>query len=176
MELFYTYLFTSLILFIYVSLWFLISLFVQRNDVADIAWGFGFIVAAGSSYLYQNHQGLLPKLMILLVAIWGMRLSLHILLRNSKKQEDARYVELKKSWEKRPLLHAYFKVFILQGFILLLLAFPIIVINTYEAKASSILFAILGSLIWLVGFGFEVIADRQIALFQKNQENRNYLF
>lgn len=172
MELLYTYLFASLVIFVYMSIAFLISLVLKKADIADVAWGFGFIVLAISSYFYQNHQGVLPKLTLLLLVIWGVRLSLHILIRNCKKEEDARYVELKKGWEKSPRLNVYLKVFMLQGAILLLLAFPIVVINTYQASTISILFAILGTLVWLVGFAFEVVSDRQLALFQKNKENK----
>jgi steroid 5-alpha reductase family enzyme len=39
----------SLLLFSYVTLWFIVSLIKKRNDVADIAWGLGFIVIC----LYQ---------------------------------------------------------------------------------------------------------------------------
>lgn len=172
MQLLYTYLFLFFVIFVYMSIGFLISLIVKRVDIVDVAWGLGFIVVAISSYLYQNHQGILPKLILLLIVLWGLRLSLHILIRTCKKEEDARYVELKKGWEKSPHLNVYLKVFMLQGAILLLLAFPIVVINTYQASTVSILFAILGTLVWLIGFTFEVIADRQIALFQKNKENQ----
>ena len=34
-------------IFFYMTAWFVIAFIKKRNDVADIAWGLGFIVAAG---------------------------------------------------------------------------------------------------------------------------------
>lgn len=36
----------AIILFVYMSLWFVVSLIKKRNDVADVAWGLGFILIA----------------------------------------------------------------------------------------------------------------------------------
>jgi steroid 5-alpha reductase family enzyme len=33
----------GLFIFCYVSVWFVISLLIKRNDIADIAWGLGFV-------------------------------------------------------------------------------------------------------------------------------------
>ena len=36
----------ALILLGYMTLWFLVSLVKKRNDVADVAWGLGFVLLA----------------------------------------------------------------------------------------------------------------------------------
>lgn len=40
----------ALILFSYMSLWFIVSLLKKRNDVADVAWGLGFVLLAWSNF------------------------------------------------------------------------------------------------------------------------------
>jgi len=37
---------TPLCVFVYITVWFIVSVLKKRNDVADIAWGFGFVVLA----------------------------------------------------------------------------------------------------------------------------------
>ena len=37
----------ALVLFVYMSSWFLVSLLRKRNDVADVAWGLGFVQGGG---------------------------------------------------------------------------------------------------------------------------------
>jgi steroid 5-alpha reductase family enzyme len=78
------------------SLWFVVSLIKKRNDVADVAWGLGFILLAwGSSFLSSDYstKGLLVNI---LVSIWGLRLAWHIHSRNKGKTEDYRYL----AWRK----------------------------------------------------------------------------
>ena len=45
------YLTLVLILLGYIALWFVVSLIQKRNDVADVAWGLGFVLLAWSSFL-----------------------------------------------------------------------------------------------------------------------------
>lgn len=46
------FLILGLLLFVYMNFWFVLSVFIKKNDVADIAWGLGFVVMAwGSFYL-----------------------------------------------------------------------------------------------------------------------------
>jgi len=42
------------IILVYVSVWFLVALYKKRNDVADIAWGIGYIIIC----IYDSNQSL----------------------------------------------------------------------------------------------------------------------
>ena len=42
----------GLLIWTYATLWFVISLLAKRNDVADIAWGLGYVVVC--IYLFQK--------------------------------------------------------------------------------------------------------------------------
>ena len=77
---------------LYASLWFLAALKLRRNDVADIAWGAGFIVLAlAGQFAAAAAISIRGLLVLALVTIWGARLSLHIGLRNRGRSEDPRY-------------------------------------------------------------------------------------
>jgi len=158
----------------YMKAWFLFSLLVKRNDVADIAWGLGFLLVTLAAYLPQGiflDRGLLVAL---LVTIWASRLSLHIYLRNRGRAEDYRYQAWRKEWGRAFYIRSYFQVFVLQGFLLLIVSSPAVVASVYRGTNWGIL-DLLGLFVWTVGFLFESVGDWQLARFIKNLENKERL-
>lgn len=155
--------------FVYMTLWFLISKLIKRNDVADIAWGLGFVVLAW--VLYVNHPSIQLSLAVLLVTIWGIRLSVHILLRNTKKPEDYRYQQWRKEWGKWFALRSFFQVFMLQGLLLVFISAPLVVMGSYGQDELHIINWI-GVVVWSCGFFFEALGDYELGQFIKNPKNR----
>lgn len=159
-----------LTVFVFANSCFVISLLKKRNDIADVAWGIGFVLVAWVSLLVSdnfNHRSLLVSI---LVTIWGLRLALHIGLRNRGKGEDFRYKAWRESWGKSFLIRSYLQVYILQGLLLFVISLPIIFVNTRNAAFSY--FDILGLIVWLVGFLFETVGDWQLRQFTKNPANK----
>ena len=164
------FLFSILVIFCYMTLWFIISVLKKRSDVADIAWGLGFVVLAWSLYSLNTDNTML-LLASLLISIWGLRLSSHIFLRNRKKDEDYRYQEMRQKWGKWAAPRTYLQVFMLQGGLLLLISAPLIGFAMYPNNAlTPIIYVGLG--IWLIGFMFEVIGDSQLRAFIKDPQNK----
>ena len=164
------FLLAILVIFVSANVGFAVSLIKKRNDVADIFWGIGFVAVAWISFIFAQSFNLRGLSVNLLVTIWGLRLALHIGLRNRGKGEDFRYKAWRESWGKTFYLRSYFQVFILQGLFLFLISLPIILVNTRIAQFS--LFDILGLIIWLVGFFFEAVGDYQLLQFSKNPLNK----
>ncbi len=160
----------ALALFIYMSLWFILAQIIKRNDIADIAWGLGFIFVAWLSY-NGNSAALIANL---LVTIWGIRLAWHIYQRNSKRPEDSRYLEWRNSW-KFLTLRSFLQIFMLQGLFLFIIAQPLLAINLSEGSNLNWIFVIIGFLVWVFGFLFEAIADKQLADFIKDPKNKGTL-
>ena len=44
----------ALVLLGYMTFWFVISIIQKRNDVADIAWGLGFVFMAWLAYCFSD--------------------------------------------------------------------------------------------------------------------------
>lgn len=149
----------------YMIVWFFIALRLRRNDVADIAWGGGFIVAAAAS-LAVGAGAPRALFVTLLVAIWGLRLMLHIGLRNRGKGEDARYRAWREEWGKHVVLRSFFQVFILQGLLLLLISVPVISVNA-AGHGPPALWDVIGAGVWITGFFFEAVGDYQLLRFKK---------
>jgi steroid 5-alpha reductase family enzyme len=164
----------ALILFLYMSFWFVVSLLKKRNDVADVAWGLGFMLLAWTSFFIGAGSGLRGLLVNILVSAWGLRLAWHIYSRNKGKTEDYRYLAWRREWGKWFYVRSYLQIYILQGFLLFLIALPVLIINTNQSTSLR-WFDLIGVAIWLLGFLFEVIGDAQLARFLKNPANKGKL-
>jgi steroid 5-alpha reductase family enzyme len=156
---------------LYASLLFLVALKLQRNDVADIAWGAGFVILALAGQFAVAAILIRGLLVLVLVSIWGVRLSLHIGLRNRGKSEDPRYRKWREEWGAHATVRAFFQVFLLQGFLAVVVLLPVTYILAHQNSDFTWIDA-LGAAIWLVGFGFEAIGDLQLAQFKNVPGNR----
>jgi len=168
------YLTLVLILFAYMSLWFVFSLLKKRNDVADVAWGGGFVLMTWASYFISDSSGIRGVLVGILVSVWGLRLAWHIHTRNMGKQEDYRYLAWRKEWGKWFYIRSFFQVYLLQGTFLFLISLPVLLINKDSGDGLGLL-DIFGIAVWLFGFYFESVGDAQLARFIKNPANKGKL-
>lgn len=159
----------------YMSLWFLVSLLKKRNDVADVAWGLGFVLMAWTSFLLAGESaGLRELLVCTLVSVWGIRLAWHIHHRNKGKAEDYRYLAWRQEWGKWFYLRSYVQVYLLQGALLFIIVLPVLLINKSAAAPLGVL-DVIGVAVWLVGFYFEAVGDAQLARFISNPDNKGKL-
>jgi steroid 5-alpha reductase family enzyme len=149
---------------------FLISVIKKDNSVVDVAWGLGFVIAAVTS-LWSTRLFFDRQLMVTaLVTLWGLRLSIHIYLRNRGKGEDFRYKAWREAWGKWVTLRSFFQIYLLQSAILLIVISPVLVINLVPNPLMNFIdFA--GAVLWAIGFFFEVIGDYQLLVFKKNPGN-----
>lgn len=160
-----------LLIVTYVSIWYLIALLKQRNDVADIAWGLGYVLVCLYLLGFQSKEPI-SLLLYALVTLWGLRLSIHIYARNKGKQEDFRYKQWRAEWGKTFYWRSFLQVFLLQGIILLIIISPIIFSSTVPVQNFSVA-TIVGIVLWGVGFFFQVVGDYQLKEFSKQRKSRD---
>lgn len=168
------YLTLALSLTVYMSLWFVVSVIRQRNDVADVAWGIGFVLMAWMSYLLTGVSGTRGLIVSVLVSIWGLRLAWHIYARNKGKAEDYRYLAWRKEWGAWFYPRSYVQIYILQGVLLFFIVLPVLLIHQNAGPALGLL-DYAGVAVWLVGFYFEAVGDMQLAQFIQNPANKGQL-
>jgi steroid 5-alpha reductase family enzyme len=163
------YILMALFLLAYMSVWYVISLIFKRNDVADIAWGLGFVYLGWLSFAYSPlfHRAIIVNI---LVTIWGGRLAWHIFSRNRKKPEDSRYQEWRQKW-KLFYLRSFLQIFLLQGILLYIIALPVLFVNAMRPTPITIL-DVIGVAVWLTGFYFESVGDRQLKNFISDPKNK----
>lgn len=162
------------ILCLMILLW-LASLALKNASIVDIFWGAGFVMIAWLDASLSPFMSPAKWLMTALVTLWGLRLALHIGLRNWGKPEDFRYTKWREengaSWWWR----SFFKVFLLQGVIMWIVSAPIISIRVTDGIPGLSALDLLAVLVWGIGFFFEVVGDWQLTRFKADPANRGKL-
>jgi len=158
-----------------IHLFFAVAVVKKNLSVIDTAWGLGFILMGLiGSFLGQWASS--RELVVLgMVALWGIRLSLFIHSRNSGKGEDFRYANWRKDWGKNTNVIAYFKVYWLQIFLMIIVGLPLFA--AHESTDSQLNWInILGIVIWTIGLTWESVADYQKNIFKSIPGNHNKVF
>ena len=169
------FLFTLLLLIIYMTALFAIALVLKDNSIVDIAYGLAFVLVAWSTYLVYGDGHLRQLLMLTLVTVWGLRLAGHIYLRKrGEHEEDFRYRQWRESWGKTFVWRSFLQIFMLQGAVIYLVALPIMLVMDRPGGPLGLL-DFLGLLIWLLGFSFEAVGDWQLLRFKQQPEHQGQI-
>jgi steroid 5-alpha reductase family enzyme len=163
----------GLIIWLCMTILFVLAIIRKDNSIVDVFWGLGFVIVGVYSLVQSGEIDLRKVIVNLFVVIWGLRLALHISARNQGKGEDFRYKAWRDSW-KWFYLRTYLQIFMLQGAIMLIVSFPIWYIN-FSSGGMPGIWDMVGLVLFGTGFLMEVIADSQLAEFKKYSGNKGKL-
>jgi steroid 5-alpha reductase family enzyme len=163
----------SLIILILVTLLWVWSIFIRNVSIIDLFWGFGFVVV-NAFYVFQSGGLNARKIVLLvLVTVWGLRLSIYLAWRNIGQGEDVRYQEFRKKYgPDRYWWFSFFQTFLLQGALMMIISLPLLGVSVGPHSSTLNLLDILGIVIWIIGFTFEAGGDYQLARFKQNPGNK----
>ena len=153
-----------MIVWFFYSILFVYGAKIDNYSIVDIAWGPAFALYIWLNYWNQSN---FPILLPILISLWALRLGLHISIRNFGKPEDARYTKMRASWGQHQKINAYLKVFMLQGLLMMIIAYAATK-SIQPLRSSSLM--LMGLLIFTLGLGFETIADEQLRRFVKTKK------
>lgn len=160
----------GLLVFVYMTILFIIAQKKQDNSIVDIGWGIGFALIALFTFIQSGLYLPRQRLITQLVVIWGLRLAGHIFTRH--KGEDPRYQAWRTAWTSHFYLRSFLQIFMLQGLLMFIISLPIIAVNASQTPGITI-FDFIGLVLWLVGFVFEVVGDFQLQAFTQDPANKN---
>jgi len=109
-----------------------------------------------------------PRAMLIAAmgAIWTIRLGSFLFMRIKKSGADSRFDEIKTNFLR------FWVAWTLQAlWVFLTLAAALVVLTSNKVVDLGV-YAIIGLVIWVVGFGIEVIADRQKTQFKEDISNK----
>ena len=107
--------------------------------------------------------------------MWGIRLTFYLAKRNIGAKEDYRYDDYRKQYKGSNFdLYFFFKMYMLQFILCIIIAFPVIYINI-KGNAEFTALTTVGILLWMIGFAFESIGDKQLKEFKANPKNKGKL-
>lgn len=153
-------------------LW-ILSVFIKNVSIVDLFWGLGFVMTASFYFLKTN--GYIPRktILLILVAVWGIRLSGYLAWRNIGKGEDFRYRQFRiKYGENRYWWISFFQTFLLQGILMWLISLPLLGAQYYDQNYHLGILDWMGIILWSTGFFFETVGDLQLASFKADPINK----
>lgn len=149
------------------------SVILKNVSIVDLFWGFGFVMATVFYFINTDGNSIRKVILLILVAVWGLRLSLYLTWRNYGKGEDFRYREFRKKYgEKRYWWVSFFQTFLLQGILMWLISAPLLGAQYFGAEKNPGIIDYAGITLWITGFIFEAGGDYQLATFKANPANK----
>jgi steroid 5-alpha reductase family enzyme len=174
--------YSALFLLFYLIIAFIVGTVKKNNGLMDIFYGPGYSVVAFTSlihyFILENLLNVRQIVVTVLVIIWSIRLASYVFIRNRGKPEDYRYKAMRERWKTNIVLKSLIRVYIFQGIVIFIVAFPVWFVNiSNNPPVFSLLdFAgitlWLGAFIWLIGFLFETIGDYTLYKFLSKPENK----
>lgn len=162
----------AMILALFMTALFVIAMRLDNNGVADVGYGMAFVAVIAAAAVQVAPLSNAAILMIALAATWGLRLSLRIARKNWSKPEDFRYAAWRASWGTSFVVRSFLQIYMLQGLIVFVIASPVLLTLVFPATGEIGPLTIAGTVLWLIGFACEAIADEQLDRFVANKANR----
>jgi steroid 5-alpha reductase family enzyme len=142
---------------------------LNRVSVVDVTWGLALAAAALVCALVgpplADADGWRAWLLVVLVTVWGGRLSWHILQRSRGHGEDPRYLKmLGGELNDGHFGDAVTKVFVIQGAAVWLVSLPLQAGGVTDVRWPWLVWA--GVVVWVIGVVFEAVGDAQLAAYR----------
>ncbi len=165
----------ALAVWVFMSALWLVSLMLRDSSIVDIFWGPGFVMLAWMNFALTG--GFTARKIVLtgLVTIWGLRLGIHILLRNWGQGEDFRYRAWREEHGARWWWVSYLQVFMLQGALMGVISARLLAAQVGPMPARMTAVDVIGVAVWAVGFFFEAVGDWQLRRFKSDPANKGKL-
>lgn len=162
----------ALVLGVFVVLW-LVSLALRDASIVDPCWGAGFVLVAWHTRMMLEQPSTRAWLMLVIVTLWGLRLSAYLTWRNWGHGEDRRYQAMREKHGSRFWLVSLGTVFMLQAVLMWLISWPV---QTAIISDESLgILDYLGAGLSLLGIVYESLADFQLARFKSNSANKDHV-
>ena len=148
----------------------LVSLWLRDASIVDPVWPLGFVVVAWVVRAVADGDPARQWLLVVMVTLWGLRLSAYLAWRKHGAPEDYRYQAMRRHYGARFGLISLVTVFCLQGALMWVVSLPVQLGQVPESPGLGLLAAV-GVLVWAVGLAFETIGDAQLARFKAEPTN-----
>ena len=150
-------------------IFFIPSFILKTEKLYDLIGSTTYIIVITIAYLSVNTKTATDTILFLFVVLWGTRLGTYLFRRIQRDSEDVRFEKAKRNF-------FWFLQYWMGQALWVSITSCAAVISILNTEPNTLgINGIIGILIWLIGFGFEVIADFQKNNFKKG-ENTNDKF
>jgi steroid 5-alpha reductase family enzyme len=138
----------------------------QTEKFFDITGSLTYITLVLLAVLLSPKLDVRSILLAVLVIVWALRLGTFLFNRIKKAGKDDRFDEIK------PLFFRFLNIWTIQALWVTFTAAAALVAITTSTRKELDVFAIVGFLIWVIGFAIEVTADMQKSRFNADPANK----
>lgn len=140
-----------------------------RYDTIDTFWGLGFALVAVVAFPLGSGPLVLRLVTAALTVVWGVRLAVHLHVRNRGGGEDPRYQRMVERAGDNPGVRIFVRVYLLQAVILWFVSLPV----QFAMYGTGLgVLGWIGVAVWVLGFTFESVGDAQLSRFRADPGNR----
>ena len=150
---------------------FLIGRRLGRYNVVDVTWGVGFVAVAAVCAAVGTGDLFRRLLLLVLVAVWGLRLAWHMVGKSAGRGEDPRYrALLRDDFSAKNVIR---RIFLVQGAAGWFISLPLQVSAVLGPTPTALLpVLVVGVAVWLLGVVFEAVGDHQLRRFKADPANK----
>lgn len=138
----------------------------QTEKYYDLTGTLTYLSVTTFALVLSGRTDVRSVLLAALVMIWAIRLGTFLFRRIQQSGKDDRFDKIK------PDFFRFLNAWGIQALWVTLTSAPAIIAITSMKRTELGIFAIIGLLLWLVGFIIEVVADYQKTQFRKNPDNK----
>ena len=137
----------------------------QTEHYYDLTGSFTYLAAISTAVVLSSELDSRAIIVAAMVTLWALRLGSFLFTRVKRTGKDDRFDNIKINFLR------FFSAWTLQALWVVLTAACALVIITTEHKQAMGLIGDIGVVMWIVGMGFEIVADQQKTSFKKNPAN-----
>jgi steroid 5-alpha reductase family enzyme len=161
-------LFTLSVMLAFIIQWivFIPAFLFQTEKFYDLTGSLTYLTVSISALLLSESPDSRAWLLLALIVIWAVRLGSFLFTRVLKSGKDSRFDDIK------PSLPRFLLAWTLQGLWISFTLAAALAAITSRLRVPLDFFAVIGLLVWITGFSFEVIADWQKNRFRADTANK----
>lgn len=151
------------------GLFFIFAALLKTDVFTDITYSLSFTVLSVVLYAFYQPTSLVSLLVLASVLLWAFRLGGYLFVRILRIKVDHRFDD------RRNSVIAFGSFWLLQAITVWIVMLPVFGITSNDTRASQTPLAsiLVFGILWIVGFGIQVIADSQKFVFKSKPENKD---
>lgn len=156
-----------LIILILQVIFFVYAVWKKTDKVTDLSYGLTFVIASLYEYVVNiENSSIFRIILLLLITLWGLRLSIYLFVRILKTGKDKRFDGIREDFKK------FASFWILQAISIFVILLPTLYILSSDFDTSLNYISYIGLIISVLGIIIETIADYQKFVFKNKGENK----
>ena len=144
---------------------FLPSFKAQTEHYYDLTGSFTYLSVTILAVILTSELDTRAVIAALLVVVWAGRLGTFLFRRVKRAGGDGRFDRIKPSWVR------FLMAWVVQGLWVVITAGAALAAITSGAKTDFGILGVIGLVVWLIGFGIEVVSDNQKSAFKADSSN-----